>query len=118
MEFLPRNVQQYLAGWANLRANRNDRAIELLDAASQDSRWHASFLTNALKAIAHHQAGRQALAQTFLQRSNEDFLRFADSSDDAFERMKLWVDFVEGVVTNREANLLINGSVGATPQQQ
>lgn len=109
MHFLPRNVQQYLAGWAHLRANHNDRAVELLDAASEDGRWHADYLIDGLKAIAQYQAGRTELAEEFLRRSNEEFQRFENADESTTVGMRYWVDFVEGVVTNREANRLIKG---------
>lgn len=108
--FLPPNVQQYIAGWANLRSGRYDRAIELLDAASQDNRWHAAYVTLALKAIAHHQAGHNDLAEAMLRRSNEEFARIESEASDESTATRFWMDYVEGKLTNREANRLILGT--------
>ena len=53
-DFLPRHVQHYVAGLANLRADNIEKAIEHLQLASEDRGWPAADLVHSLMAIAHH----------------------------------------------------------------
>ncbi len=104
--FLPYNVKQYLAGLANLRAGRNDRAVELLQDAGQGGGWHAHYVTYAPLAIAHHQAGHAEQARAMLDRSDREMEQI-QAEEATRAPMRYWVDFVEGVVFSREANALL-----------
>lgn len=106
---LPPPVQQYIAGWAALRANRNEDALEHLQTASSDRRWPNAGLTYPLIAMAHHKAGNREMALAALRDSDEWMDQLVDQQEDSTETSRHWIDLVEGVVTHRQATLMITG---------
>ena len=106
---LPWGVQQYIAGWANVRAGNNSTAIQYLTAAQRDPNWPNGDIVRPMLAIAYQQSGEhdQALAQLKLADATmEDLLEELESSSTGKHP---WFDVVETILMHREATQLITG---------
>ncbi len=107
---LPWGVQQYIAGWANVRAGNNSTAIQFLTAAQRDRNWPNGDIVRPLLAMAYQQSGQheQALAQLKLADSTmEDLLQELESSTAGKHP---WFDVVETILLHREATQMITGN--------
>jgi len=109
-QFLPLPVKMYIAGWAQLRAGRWQKAVEHLEQAAQVRHWPEADLVHNLIAMAHFQAGHRELALVSLQKADEAMeermARLAPTPDS----LAHWFDFVEMLLSHREATLLISGT--------
>ena len=108
-DYLPRHIQHYVAGWANLRAGNLDPAVKHLQYVIRERRWAEADLAHALLAIAHHKAGRPDQARASLEKADAAIdLRLQEMEPSPGAEMH-WIDLVEALLTHREATLLITG---------
>ena len=112
-DFLPHGVQQYITGWAYLRAGDNDRAIDYLnEATTSDPHWRGRDIVYPLLAMAHHQAGNPDKANEYLEKANramDDWLdQLVDNPEAALP--VTWFDLLEARLTLQQTNVLINQS--------
>jgi hypothetical protein len=99
---------EYVAGWANLRAGNEQRALEYLELASQ-SRGPSSEMVHSLRAIALHRLGQGDQAAAALQRADEALdLAIREAIESPDER-RPWIDLLEMVLLHREATLMVSG---------
>lgn len=106
---LPWGLQQYIAGWAQLRAGNSASAIEYLTAAQSDSSWPDREMIHPLLAMAYHHSGQQEQALgalTIADLVNEEMLNEL-ASESVTNRP--WFDVMETILLHREATKLITG---------
>jgi serine/threonine protein kinase/Tfp pilus assembly protein PilF len=104
----PRNIKQYVAAWANLRAGNDRQALDLLDAAAQ-ARGPSVEMGHALAAIAWHRLGKDAEAAEALRRADAALDRMVGEATKAEITPRPWIDFVEMVLLHREATRVATG---------
>jgi tetratricopeptide (TPR) repeat protein len=104
----------YVAGWAHLRAEDFEKAIERLE-ESNDAKWFGRGIANPLIAIAHHKMGRAEDAlrsfeqsQAFLDRMLDDSVRKSKGAP-----FLPWIDWIEFLLNHREASIVIKGHTPA-----
>jgi serine/threonine protein kinase len=105
---LPRSVQQYLAGWANVRAGNPEKALDYLQLAAE-SRGPSNDLLHPLFAMAFHQTGRGDQALASLERADASLDRMILEMMEEPEQTRPWFDFAEAVLLRREATRLLTG---------
>ncbi|MGB7343933.1 MAG: serine/threonine-protein kinase [Pirellulaceae bacterium] len=108
-ERAPRSVLQYVAGWAHLRNGDPERALELLEMASQ-SRGPSGSMVHTLRALAHHQLGNTKQAESELAIANEALTTMTQSFTDSSTNTGPWIDLVEMVILHREATRVVTGA--------
>ena len=107
--FIPRPIQQYITGWAQLRAGRWEKSLSHLEQAARDRQWPEADVVHNLTAIAHYRAGHQQLALDALAQANEAVAERMAKLERAPDSLAPWFDFVEMLLLHREATVLITG---------
>ncbi|WP_442512003.1 protein kinase domain-containing protein [Novipirellula sp. SH528] len=110
-DFLPRQVCQYVAGLAHLRASDFELAIDRLREAGEDPNWPGAEIVQAPLAMALHRSGQADEAREALRAADESLGRWIRDLQGQPTRSSPipWFDFVEAIVLHREATILLTG---------
>ncbi len=111
--YTPRAAKFYVTGWAQLRAEAFDRAIERLQQASGDRGWPGVDLVHAPLAVAYQRVGRAEEARQSLEKADRAIDRWLDAMTNRPEDPTPipWFDFVEAWVVHQEATAEVTGQV-------
>lgn len=107
----PRGASLYTAGVALYRAERYDEAIPKLKEAMKDSHWRARAIATPVLAMAYHRSGdSKAARQAFVdaQTAIEEWTVAIEQGPVGSMPIP-WFDWVECLLLNREASILLTG---------
>lgn len=104
----------YVAGWAHLRADNSEKAIERLE-QSNNAEWFGRGIAYPLIAIANHRAGRADEAVRAFEQSQALLDRLLDESTSRQSGAPTipWIDWIEFLLNHRQASIVIKGHTPA-----
>jgi hypothetical protein len=109
--FLPRGASLHVAGWAHHRAGQYESAIERLGESITEP-WPGRGVSLPVLAMAYHRAGRGDDAREALAAAEKLIDQWTEqiASSPVGGRLPIpWFDWIECLVTYREAKILITG---------
>lgn len=108
-------VNLYAAGWAHLKAEDYERALQRLE-ESNKATWFGRGIAYPLIAIAHHRMGNAEDAVRSFEQSQTMIDQIVDESIEQSSGAPSipWVDWIELLINHREASIVIKGHTPAT----
>jgi serine/threonine protein kinase len=100
----------YVAGWAQLRAGDDAKALQRLE-ESNGAKWLGRGIAHPLIAIAYHRSGHTELAIHSFEQSEALYDRLIDEcvSQSKGSPSIPWIDWIEFLVNHREASIVVKG---------